>query len=116
MLNSVSSMPKVSFCAQPDTQAILEREGAYSIKNQRKADEFVQEKKSSHTGLKVAGALALASAIALPILSRKGVIKTVANLDAAKWYDKCQHYLAKAGEWIAKNTYDPVMKLFSKKA
>ena len=52
-------------------------------------------------------------------LTKGNVIKVLdeAALKEAKWYNPktLGHYLATAGNWVAKYTYDPIAKLFNRK-
>ncbi len=98
---------------------MLERPGKYSNPiNQEIAD--VPEKKKMSTGRKVfiRACLAIAAASALVGLQASNVVKKLAPeaLKDAKLLDKASHYIATAGEFISKYTYDKIMPLFRKAA
>lgn len=101
----------------------LAREGAHSktntaeTANTNPAANAAPEKKSSHKLLKTVIGLAVAAA-ALVTLHKTDVLKVLTPevLKETKWYSPklIGHYLSKAGEAIAKVTYDPIVKLFKK--
>ena len=117
---SMANVSNVHFGDTADNR--LSREGAYAkhASQEAAAPESSDEKKSS-TGKKVAiGAVIVAAALAaLAIMSRNNVLFKALNdtdLAAAKWYQPKTwgHYLNKAGNWIAKYTWDPLAKLFKR--
>lgn len=99
----------------------LAREGAHSKAATKPetapASEAAEPKKSKHKVLKTVIGLAVAAA-ALVTLHKTNVLKTLdtAILKDTKWYSPklIGHYLSKAGEKIAKFTYDPLVNLFKK--
>ena len=98
----------------------LDRQGAYA-KPAEEAAAAPAEEKTSSTGKKVAigAGIVLAVLATLVGLTRGNVLKPLeeAALKEAKWYSPklWGHYLAKAGDAIAKYTWDPIAKLFGKK-
>ena len=60
----------------------------------------------------------LAVAALLVAGNKTGVVKvlTDAEKEGAGIMKKASHYLATAGEWIGKYTYEPIVSLFAKKA
>lgn len=101
----------------------LDRPGAYAKPAQEAAPVAapVEEKSGSSAGKKVAiGAGIIIAALATLVGLTRGKVLTKldeAALKDAKWYglDKMKHYLAVAGDTIAKYTYDPIAKLFNSK-
>ena len=114
----VSPISSVSFRGETVDFA---RQGAHSKPgaNTPAPNADVAPKKSS-TGKKVLyGTLGvLAVAASLVALHKTNVLKVLTPevLQETKWYSPKMigHYLSKAGEAIAKYTYDPIVKLFSK--
>lgn len=120
MVNSISG---VRFCGAADD--ILARPGKYSAPNQQPAAPAQEKagKSSSKTKKVVIGTVAtlavLAALVALPkkwpdtfnVLSEEA-------MKNAKFTEKVCHYTAKAGKFIGKYTYEPLVKcwnsLFSK--
>lgn len=100
----------------------LDRQGAYAKPAEEAAVATPVDEKKSSTGKKVAigAGVVLAVLATLVGLTKGKVLKVLdeAALKDAKWYSpkKWGHYLAKAGEGIAKYTWDPIAKLFSKKS
>lgn len=118
---SISPVSGVSFRAnEVDTASLLERPGKYSIPDAGK-DEFVVPeggKKKSSLGKKLLKTLAAAAVVAAGLVALKkfNVVK-ILNPEAmkdAKILPKIGHYIAKAGEAIAKYTYEPIVALFNK--
>jgi hypothetical protein len=113
---SMASVSRVHF-----GENALDRQGAYAKPVEEAAVAPAEEKKSS-TGKKVAigAGVVLAVLATLVGLTKGKVLKVLdeAALKEARWYSpkKWGHYLAKAGEGIAKYTWDPIAKLFSKKS
>lgn len=118
MVNPVS-MSNVRFTAGEGTN-VLERPGAFSkpVDNQAAAlnDEVAAKPKKKNRAALLSLAGVVVAAATLAVLAKKNVVKTLNNVEfkEAKFMDKVSHYLAKAGEFIAKYTYDPVAKLCSK--
>lgn len=119
MMLSPVSMANVQFRGTQTNNAadILNRPGAFAKTEAPVAQEVAPKKKGGalKKTLMVAGGL-LATAAALVALKKTGLVKVLdsAALTDAKWYQKGLHYLAKAGETIAKYTIDPLMNLFKK--
>lgn len=128
MVNSISS---VRFCGPADTTAaaaktessnFLDRPGAYAkTAAEPSAPANVESKKKGPSAtMKLLGwaGIALAVAGALIAGNKTGLVKVLD--DAAKAdagiLQKAGHYLAKAGEFVGKYTYEPIAKLFSKGA
>ena len=113
MVNPVS-MSNVRFTGEATN--VLERPGAFAKPTTEAAPAEVAAKpKKKHTALKIIGALAVVAA-AIVTLNKTNVLKVlddVAFKDAG-FMKKVGHYVSKAGEFIAKYTYDPVVKFFSK--
>lgn len=99
----------------------LDRQGAYAKAPEETAAAPADEKSSSSTSKKVAigAGIVLAVLATLVGLTRGNILKPLeeAALKEAKWYSpsKWGHYLAKAGDAIAKYTWDPIARLFGKK-
>ncbi len=94
----------------------LEREGAFSKpKAEVPAEAPVKKHSKTKKAVKVLGGLALVAA-ALVGLNKFGVTKVLGAdaLGTAGFMSKVGHYLGKAGEFVAKYTIDPLVKLFSK--
>ena len=127
MVNSISG---IRFCAGPaDTTAAatpktdgadyLNRPGAFT----KPAADTVettqaQPKKKSSFGKKllVLAGVALAVGAALVAGNKTGLVKVLdeaAKADAGIM-QKASHYLAKAGEWVGKYTYEPIANLFKR--
>ncbi len=114
MLSPVSS---VRFCAnQAPASAVnpLERPGAFTKPQEQEAP----AKKKSGVGkkiLKTVGALAVVAA-ALVGLQKGGVVKVLdpAAKATAGFMQKVGHYVATAGEFLGKYSYDLVANLFKK--
>lgn len=117
MLSPVS-MAKVSNVHFGDA---LDRQGAYAKPAEAAASSTSADETKSSTGKKVAigAGIVVAVLAALVGLTKGNVLKVLdeAALKEAKWYSpkKWGHYLAKAGNAIAKYTWDPIAKLFGKK-
>ena len=114
MVNPVT-MSNVRFTGEATN--VLERPGAFAKPTAETAApaEVAKKPKKKHTALKIIGALAVVAA-ALVTLNKTNVLKVlddVAFKDAG-FMKKVGHYVSKAGEFIAKYTYDPVVKFFSK--
>ncbi len=100
---------------------VLERQGAYSKPVETATSAVVSDdkpvKKSGHKLRNTIVGLVLTAA-ALVALKKTNVLKTLdaAGLADAKFYSpkKIGHYLATAGEAIAKYTYDPIANLCKK--
>lgn len=125
MVNSISG---VRFCAQADAAATgtkkvdadyLNRPGAFT---KPEADTVVktqaEPKKKSGLGKKllVLAGVALAVGAALVAGNKTGLVKVLdeaAKADAGIM-QKASHYLAKAGEWVGKYTYEPIANLFKR--
>lgn len=116
----VSPISAVRFCGTDAAAATgtnnLDRPGAFA----KPAAETPVDapKKKSGKGkkvLKTVGALALVAA-ALVGLNKFGVTKVLESgaLKDAKLMQKVGHYVGKAGEAIAKYTYEPILKIFKK--
>ena len=111
---SMASVSNVRFGDAAEDR--LSRKGAYTKDIAEMAPEATEKKsrkgKKFVTGLVI---VALAAA-ALAILSRKNVLKAVPEeaLKESKFFPKVGHYLNKAGEFIAKYTWDPAVKLWNK--
>ncbi|MBO5385170.1 hypothetical protein J6A64_02545 [bacterium] len=114
MVNPVS-MSNVRFTGEPTN--VLERPGAFTrpATEQAAPAEGAAKPKKKHTALKIIGALAVVAA-ALVTLNKTNVLKVLDDvaLKDAGFMKKVGHYVSKAGEFIAKYTYDPVVKFFSK--
>lgn len=115
----VSPISAVRFTAN-EAPAVnpLEREGAYSKpKTDVPADAPAKKSGTGKKVLKTVGVLA-AVAAALIGLNKFGVTKVLESgaLKDAKFMQKVGHYVGKAGEFLAKYTIDPLMKLFGSKA
>ena len=110
---SMASVSKLHF--GDAAQDRLAREGAYAKAPQEVAAPETAEKKSGK-GKKwaIAGVIAVAAAVALAVLSRRNVLKAIPEeqFKDAKFFEKIGHYLNKAGECIAKYTWDPIKGLF----
>lgn len=120
MVNSISM---VGF--RGDNTDILSRPGKFSKAQQQPKAEVLTpqvEKKSTGTGKKIvglaAGLVALAAALAVLPKALPNTFKVLEKdkLANAKFLDKITNYMAIAGNAIRENTYDKVVKLFSKKA
>lgn len=115
MVNPVS-MSNVRFTGEATN--VLERPGAFAkpaAETAAPAQEAAPKKKGGKTFLKVLAGL-VAAAVALVVLKKTDVLKVlddVAMKDAG-FMKKVGHYLAKAGEFIAKYTYDPIAGQCSK--
>ena len=125
MVNSISG---VRFCAQADAAATgtkkvdadyLNRPGAFT---KPEADTVVktqtEPKKKSGLGKKLLAfaGVALAVGAALVAGNKTGLVKVLdeaAKADAGIM-QKASHYLAKAGEWVGKYTYEPIANLFKR--
>ncbi len=118
---SISPVSGVSFRAnEVDTTNLLERPGKYSLPEAAK-DEFLApegEKKKSSWGKKLLKTLGVAAVIAAGLVALKkfDVVKILnpEALKEAKFLQKLGHYVAKAGDVIAKYTYEPLIALFKK--
>lgn len=119
----VSPISSVRFCGeQNNVSSILERPGKFSSPVPKAEQAPVEEKKSSGTGKKVVGTLATLAVVAATLVALPKVfpnaIKALSQADkeAATLMQKVGHYVATAGEAIAKYTYEPVVKLFKGKS
>lgn len=118
MMVSPISVSNVRFTANEGVN-ILERPGAFSkapAGNDAAAVVADTDKpKKKHTALKVLGGLVVVAA-GLVALNKTKVLKVIDDiaLKDAKFMEKVGHYLGKAGEFIAKYTYDPVAGLCGK--
>lgn len=121
---SVSPISSVHFGEGP---IALDRAGAYAKANTDASaapaaqQAKPEEKKSSGTGKKVLGTVAglvvvAAALAALPKVFPKAIRRLNADELAAKpgFMKKVGHYVAVAGETIAKYTYEPIVNLFKK--
>ena len=120
MVNPVSvAQSRVNFRAGEGNN-VLERQGAYSRPAETAAAPAADEKPVQKSGHKLRNTIIglVVAAAALVTLKKTNVLKTLdaAALADAKFYSpkKLGHYLAVAGDAIAKYTYDPVAKLCSK--
>ncbi len=117
MLSPVSNLnvSRVRFAGEGAAANPLERAGAYS----RQAEEVVtteakpEKKSTGKTMLKLVGGLALIAA-GLVGLQKFGAVKVLESTEGTTLMKKAGHYLAKAGEFIGKYTYDPAAKLCTK--
>lgn len=120
---SVSPISSVHFGEGP---IALDRAGAFSKPNANNtaapAQQPQPEEKKSSTGKKVLGTVAglvvvAAALAALPKIFPNAIKKLGAEELAAKpgFMKKIGHYVAVAGEAIAKYTYEPIVKLFKGK-
>lgn len=106
---------KVSFKGESDD--FLQRPGKYS-NPAAPAEQEVPVKKESHTGrnigLSIAGIVAIAAALAG--LTRGNILKMIPadKMEKAGIMEKVGHYLAKAGDFIAKYTYELIPGLAKK--
>ena len=121
MVSPVSvARSNVRFCAG-EGNSVLERQGAFAKPAETTAQTApaAEDKpaKKSHIIRNTIIGLVLAAAT-LVTLKKTNVLKTLdaAALSDAKFYSpkKLGHYLAVAGDAIAKYTYDPVAKQFGK--
>ncbi len=117
MVNPVS-MSKVSFTNQTATN-VLERQGAYAKPTAETTAAPAAADKPKKSGKKTAMKVlvgVLVAAAALATLNKTNVLKVLDDvaLKDAKWYQKAGHYLSKAGEFVAKYTYDPIANLCKK--
>ena len=113
MVNPVS-MSNVRFTG--DATNVLERQGAFAKPTaEQVAPEVAAKPKKKRTLLKVLGGLAVVAA-ALVTLNKTNVLKVLDDvaLKDAGFMKKVGHYVSKAGEFVAKYTYDPVANLFGK--
>ncbi len=113
MVNPVSV---VNFRGTANGANPLEREGAFSKpRTEVPAEAPVKKSGKGKKALKVLGTVALVAA-ALAGLNKFGVTKVLdaAALESAGFMKKAAHYLGKAGEFVAKYTYEPIAKLFAK--
>lgn len=125
MVNSISG---VRFCAQADAAATgtkkvdadyLNRPGAFTKPEADTVETTqAQPKKKSSFGKKllVLAGVALAVGAALVAGNKTGLVKvlTDAEKEGAGIMQKASHYLAKAGEWVGKYTYEPIANLFKR--
>lgn len=119
MLSPVSMVsPRVHF-GEAAPANTLERPGAFAkpAEQAAAAPEAPKAKKKGHSLRNTIIGLVVTAA-ALVALKKTDVLKTLdkAVLADTKYYNpkKLGHYLAVAGEFIAKYTYDPVAKLCTK--
>lgn len=121
MVNPVS-VSNVRFCGEANAADVLGRAGKFS--NGAAAPEAASvtaeqapKKKKSYKFLKTVAALVVvAGALAALPKIFPNAIKTIEKdaMKDAKFMQKVGHYLAVAGEGIAKYTYKPLVNLFSK--
>jgi len=108
----MARVSNIRFCA--DDGNVLAREGAYTKQpaQTEAAAAPAQEKKKSSTGKKILYTVLGLAAVAagLAALKRFDVLKVLpkADLEKAKWYQPkvAGHYLAQAGEAVAKYCWD----------
>ena len=112
----VSPISSVRFCGEAKVLD-LAREGAHA---KQAAPVPEAEKQKSGTGKKVLNTV-IGLVVAAGVLAAlpKVFPKAIKTLDAetlkdAKFMNKIGHYLAKAGEFIGKYTYKPIVRLFKK--
>ncbi|MCM1339697.1 MAG: hypothetical protein NC191_08505 [Muribaculaceae bacterium] len=114
MVNPVSA---VNFRGTMTGTNPLEREGAFSSAPKTEAAPEAPVKKKS-TGKKIAKAVAAVAVVAAALagLNKFGVTKVLdaVALEGAGFMQKAGHYLGKAGEFVAKYTYEPIVKLFKR--
>lgn len=122
MVSPVSvARSNVRFCAGEGNN-VLERQGAFTKTAETTAETAAPaaEDKPAKKGHKIRNTIIglVVAAAALVTLKKTNVLKTLdaAALADAKFYSpkKLGHYLAVAGDAIAKYTYDPVAKQFGK--
>lgn len=109
---SMASVSNVRF-----GDSALDRQGAYA-KPAETAAAPVKEKKSGSSKA-VKGVLAVAVLAVLVGLRKGNILKPLedAALKDTKWYNPklAGHYLAKAADFVAKYTWDPVARFIGKK-
>ena len=112
MVNPVS-MSNVRFTGEATN--VLERPGAFAKPAEAAPAEVAAKPKKKRTALKVLAGLVVAAAT-LVALKKTNVLKVLDDvaLGEAGIFKKAGHYLAQAGEFIAKYTYDPVAKFVGK--
>ena len=112
----VSPISAVRFTANEATAVNpLEREGQFAKpKSDVPAETPAKKSSTGKKVLKTVGVLA-AVAAALVGLNKFGVIKDLESgaLKDAQLMQKVGHYVGKAGEFVAKYTIDPLMKMFA---
>lgn len=120
MVSPVSvAQSRVNFRAGAENN-VLERQGAFSKPAETAATPTTEEKPVKKSGHKLRNTFVglVVAAAALVTLKKTNVLKTLdaAALADTKFYSpkKLGHYLAVAGDAIAKYTYDPVAKLCGK--
>lgn len=121
MVSPVSvARSNVRFCAGEGNN-VLERQGAFAKTAETTTEAApAAEDKPAKKGHKIRNTIIglVVAAAALVTLKKTNVLKTLdaAALADAKFYSpkKLGHYLAVAGDAIAKYTYDPVAKQFGK--
>lgn len=95
----------------------LERAGAFAkqpaAETAVSAENKAEKKSGGNKVLKSVGGLALIAA-GLVGLHKFGAVKVLESKEGASLMQKVGHYLAVAGEFIGKYTYDPVAKLCTK--
>jgi len=111
MVNPVSSV-RFGNAAAPAVNP-LEREGAFTKPKTEVAPATTKKSSGGKKLLKFLGAAA-AVAATLVVLAKTGMVKPLETTEGAKLLQKAGHYLAKAGEAIAKYTWNPIAKFFSK--
>lgn len=112
-VSNVSSRVRFGEAAQANP---LERQGAYAKPAEQTAapaQETAAKKSGGKKVLAAVGGLALIAA-GLVGLYKFGAVKVLESTEGAKLMQKVGHYVAKAGEFISKYTYDPVAKLCTK--
>lgn len=122
----VSPISNVRFCANEaavSSNGVLDRPGAYTKPATAEAPAANPPQNPPKKGsfLKkalIAGGVVVAVAAALVTGNKKGWFKILDEVgkNEASIIEKAGHYLGKAGEWIGKYTYEPIAKLFAKKA
>ena len=116
MLSPVSNVnvSRVRFKGEGVSANPLAREGSFSTKPMVEEQAAPKEKKSTGKNiLRLVGGLALIAA-GLVGLHKMGTVKILESTEGASLMQKAGHYLAKAGEFIGKYTYEPIANLLGK--
>lgn len=124
LVNSISSVRFCGETAASGSSSILERPGKYSSSASASTQEAPaapaqEEKKSSGTGRKIAGAVVTLAVIAAALAATPKIFPKL-KLDEAQlaqkpgFMKKVGHYIALAGEKIARYTYEPIVNLFKR--
>jgi hypothetical protein len=112
MVNPVS-MSNVRFTGEATN--VLERPGAFAkpAAETTAPAEVAAKPKKKRTALKVLAGVLVAAA-ALVTLNKTNVLKVLDDvaLKDAGFMKKVGHYVSKAGEFIAKYSYDPIVNFF----